>query len=80
MPARFSDTFVVLSGPRVNAQIVTHAGSLLPVGASMSSGTRSVLCVMLGLVQPGAPDYPFEAVLALTGHPDQRPSCPGGRS
>jgi hypothetical protein len=71
MPARPSDTFVVLSGPRVNAQIVTfHAESLFPVGASMSSETSSVLCVMLGLVQPGQPDYPLEAVLALTRHAD----------
>jgi hypothetical protein len=71
MPARPGDTFAVLSGPRVNAQIVTfNADTLLPVGASMSSEISSVLCVMLGLVQPDQPDYPLDGVLALTRHPD----------
>ena len=71
MPARPSDTFAVLSGPSVNAQIVTfNAETLRPIGASMSSEISSALCVMLGLVQPGQPDYPLDAVLALTRHPD----------
>jgi hypothetical protein len=71
MPARPSDTFAVLSGPRVNAQIVTFdADTLRPIGASMSSEISSTLCVMLDLVQPDQPDYPLDAVLALTRHPD----------
>lgn len=71
MPARPSDTFAVLFGPSVNAQIVTfNAETLRPVGASMSSEISSALCVMLGLVQPDQPDYPLDAVLALTRHPD----------
>jgi len=71
MPARPSDTFAVLSGPRVNAQIVSFdADTLRPLGASMSSEISSALCVMLGLVQPGQTDYPLDAVLGLTRHPD----------
>ncbi len=71
LPARSRDTFVVLSGAAVNAQIVSFdRGTLGPVGASMSAETSSVLCVMLDLVQPGQPDYPVNAVLGLTAHPD----------
>lgn len=71
MPARPSDTFAILSGPRRNAQIVTFdPATLRPIGASMSSEIGSALCVMLGLLEHDRPDYPRAAVLALIRHPD----------
>ncbi|WP_193615779.1 HEAT repeat domain-containing protein [Massilia sp. YMA4] len=64
-------TWIALASAPVNAQIVSfHRDTLRPLGASMASEDHSVLCVMLELLEPGTPDYPLDAVMDLTRHPD----------
>ncbi|WP_181259121.1 HEAT repeat domain-containing protein [Pseudoduganella armeniaca] len=64
-------TWIALASAPVNAQIVSfERDTLRPLGASMASEDHSVLCVLLDLLEPHAPDYPLAAVLALTAHPD----------
>jgi hypothetical protein len=71
LPARRDDTFVVLAGAAVNAQIVSFdTQTLRPVGASMASDISSVLCVMLDLLDARQSVYPLDAVVDLTRHAD----------
>lgn len=71
LPEGQGTTWIALASAPVNAQIVSfERGSLRPLGASMASEDHSVLCVMLELLAPQAPDYPLDAVLDLTTHPD----------
>jgi hypothetical protein len=71
MPRNAHCMMVALSGAPLNAQIVSFDPSTLqPLRASMSSDESSVLCVMLGLVDPTDSAYPLDAIAALTGHPD----------
>jgi hypothetical protein len=64
-------TWIALASAPVNAQIVSFdRDTLRPLGASMASEDHSVLCVLLDLLAPHAPDYPLAAVMDLTAHPD----------
>lgn len=71
LPEGRGTTWIALASAPVNAQIVSFdCATLRPLGASMAAEDHSVLCVLLEQLQPGAPDYPLPAVMALTSHPD----------
>ncbi|WEF34455.1 HEAT repeat domain-containing protein [Pseudoduganella chitinolytica] len=71
LPEGQGATWIALASAPVNAQIVSFdRATLRPLGASMASEEHSVLCVLLELLDPAAPDYPLAAVTALTTHPD----------
>ena len=71
LPEQGDAIYIALSSAPVNAQVVSFDPvTLAPLGASMASEEHSVLCVMLGLLDPRRPDYPLAAVSDLTAHPD----------
>lgn len=71
LPEQGDAIYIALGSAPVNAQVVSFDPvSLAPLGASMASEDHSVLCVMLGLLDPRRPDYPLAAVSDLTTHPD----------
>lgn len=71
LPEQGDAIYIALGSAPVNAQVVSFdPATLAPLGASMASEDQSVLCVMLGLLDPRRSDYPLAAVSDLTAHPD----------
>lgn len=71
LPEQGDVIYIALGSAPVNAQVVSFDPvTLAPLGASIASEDHSVLCVMLGLLDPRRPDYPLAAVSDLTAHAD----------